>query len=226
MRYSVIAMEDGFKRPGSYLERFVSVLGDSTCWDSKQQPALTASPMIEHLAFVMPSKLAMHGIGLMLLCCLLPKLLNKLLLFWDTRQRMLFHAAVSNLNRAKAVSVLGVCASCSSKPLRAPAGGAFCQMSVYLNSCVDEVLLLTEPQFLELCFSLSGMLFGENTLKSCLSSGSPFFSVRSLWTRKAYLAESEFSLNLLTFLWFQNLGATKAFSRGGACCGETLTPLS
>lgn len=88
---------------------------------------------------------------------------------------MLFHAAVSNLNRAKAVSVLGVCASCSSKPLRAPAGGAFCQMSVYMNSCVDEVLLLTEPQFLELCFSLSGMLFGENTLKSCLSSGLPFF---------------------------------------------------
>lgn len=93
---------------------------------------------------------------------------------------MLSQAAVSNSNRAKAVSVLGVRASCNSKPLRAPAGGAFCQMSVVMNSCVDEVLMLTEPWFLELCFSLSGMLFGENTLKSCLSSGLPLFSVRSL----------------------------------------------
>lgn len=40
-----------------------------------------------------------------------------------------------------------------------------------------KVLLETDLWFLEFCFGLSGMLFGENTLKSCLSSGSLLLSV-------------------------------------------------
>jgi hypothetical protein len=55
---------------------------------------------------------------------------------------------------------------------------------VHFVRCLDtqivvwlKVLLETESWFLELCFVLSRMLFGENTLKSCLSSGSLLFSV-------------------------------------------------
>lgn len=91
------------------------------------------------------------------LCCLLPRQLNKLLLFQETKleDALLRSSEQLELHRSCVCPKRGIFSLCG-----------HLQVVRFVRRVVE--VLLTESGLLEFCFSLGAMLFGENTSKSCL----------------------------------------------------------